>query len=497
MLFDYDDTSIESILNYAKKLKNKTFREILNEYENSPVKKYVHQHDKINLTVAEEIIDYNSNTKSKGQLGNFLEKYYFGYDMNNKQDADFDKVGIELKQTCIDKTKKGKYRAGERLSITNISFKKPVIDDFYQSHVWKKIKLILLVHYLREKNIDRLDYQIKFVNLFTPPKKDLMIIIDDYNKINEKIKKGKAHELSESDTLYLGACTKGDTAIKSLQPQYYGNHILAKKRNFCFKKSYMNYILHNYILKDNISYESIVKNDEIFKNISFDNYVIEKINMHIGELDKNLCEKYNREYNNNKKQWIDLAYRMLGIKSNRAEEFEKANIVVKAIRIEENNKIKENMSFPPFKFKELVSERWEDSTIHEYFETTRFLFVVFKRDGKAYRLIGSQLWNMPYEDLNVIVKDGWSKIKKSIIDGVVFIPKQTKKGIIYRNSLPKKCDNSIIHIRPHAKKSAFLFKDGKQIGDLSNANELPDGQWMTTQSFWINNTYIFSQLKFK
>ena len=33
------------------------------------------QHDKINLTVAEEIIDYNSNTKSKGQLGNFLEKY--------------------------------------------------------------------------------------------------------------------------------------------------------------------------------------------------------------------------------------------------------------------------------------------------------------------------------------------------------------------------------------------------------------------------------------
>ena len=30
----------------------------------------------------------------------------------------------------------------------------------------------------------------------------------------------------------------------------------------------------------------------------------------------------------------DLAYRMLGIKSNRAEEFEKANIVVKAIRIE-------------------------------------------------------------------------------------------------------------------------------------------------------------------
>ena len=27
-----------------------------------------------------------------------------------------------------------------------------------------------------------------------------------------------------------------------------------------------------------------------------------------------------------------------------------------------------------------------------------------------------------------------------------------------------------------------------------DANELPDGQWMTTQSFWINNKYILSQL---
>ena len=42
------------------------------------------------------------------------------------------------------------------------------------------------------------------------------IIIDDYNQINEKIKQGKAHELSEGDTMYLGACTKGATAKKSM-----------------------------------------------------------------------------------------------------------------------------------------------------------------------------------------------------------------------------------------------------------------------------------------
>ena len=51
-----------------------------------------------------------------------------------------------------------------------------------------------------------------------------------------------------------------------------------------------------------------------------------------------------------------LAYRILGIKGNHAEEFEKANVVVKTIRIGRNNKIKESMSFPAFRFKELIQD---------------------------------------------------------------------------------------------------------------------------------------------
>ena len=63
------------------------------------------------------------------------------------------------------------------------------------------------------------------------------------------------------------------------------------------------------------------------------------------------------------------------------------------------------------------------------------------------------------------------------------------------NNLPKKNANEIIHIRPHAQKSAYLFSNGQTMGNINrDANELPDGQWMTTQSFWINNEYILEQL---
>lgn len=39
-LFDYDDSDIESVYSYAKNLEGMTFKEILEEYEKSPIKSY-------------------------------------------------------------------------------------------------------------------------------------------------------------------------------------------------------------------------------------------------------------------------------------------------------------------------------------------------------------------------------------------------------------------------------------------------------------------------
>lgn len=41
------------------------------------------------------------------------------------------------------------------------------------------------------------------------PEADKQIIINDYNIIIDKIKSGHAEDISESDTYYLSACTKG------------------------------------------------------------------------------------------------------------------------------------------------------------------------------------------------------------------------------------------------------------------------------------------------
>ncbi len=503
-LFDYDDTSVDSIFAYAKQLEGMTFNQIITAYEENPIKVYIPKNMKSISTTssyAHESIAYNANKsdlknpKAKGQLGVVLEKYYFGYDPNGNQEADFNKVGIELKQTPIDISKKGELRAGERLSITNISYREPVIDDFYQSHVWDKIKCILLVHYIRDKSKERFDYQIKFVNLFTPPKQDLQIIISDYNKINAKIKAGLAHELSEGDTLYLGACTKGKTAIDSMVPQFYGTQIFAKKRNFCFKVSYMNFVLNNYVLKNNVPCDTILKDEFIG---DFEEYIISKINRYSGYTDKELCKILDLKYTNNKAQWKTLVYRILGIRNNKAAEFEKANVNVRTIRIEENGKNVESISFSNSKFKDLAKETWEESAFFNFLDTTKFFFVIFKKIGDCYQLSGAQFWHISYDDMNIVRKE-WEAYVNVIKNNIEFKFSTQKTGKVeVNNNLPKKSETKIIHMRPHSKKSAYKLHNGYEYGNIRrDADELPNGEWMTKQSFWLNNDYVLKQLKYK
>ena len=479
----YDKTDPKSIEDYAQKLVGHTFNE---------VKSW-------NLTeaVGETLAEYGNRSR-KGGLGNFIEERFFCYKANSDTNADFADAGVELKVSPYEINANGKLRAGERLVLTMISYESAIEPEFETSHLWNKCKLILLIYYLRDRSLkDNMDYRIDFARLFTPPKKDLEIIINDYKVIVEKIAAGKAHELSESDTMYLGACTKGANAERSTVPQaYYAPNVKARKRAFCFKQPYMTYVLNSYLVPDKETYEPIIKDPDELKGRTFEEYVVTRINKYVGKSDKELCTLFDRPYNNNKAQWIDLAYRMLGIKSNKAEEFEKAQIVVKAIRLEENGSMRENSPLPALSFRNLINQEWEESSLFRYLNETRFLFVVYRKKGDIYVLKGAQLWNMPYSDLNEVVYQGWIDIREVVSKGVIFTKAQQKNGIVIKNNLPKKDNNPIIHIRPHTQQTYYVLDDGEVFGKgrISDSDELPDGRRMTKQSFWLNNTYIVSQL---
>lgn len=462
---EYDETNPQSIEQYAQKMVGKTFDEICRE------------DSKRNNGRLQEVNNYavaHENKKRKGGLGELIEEKFFHYKCNNDARADFPDAGVELKVTPYKQNKNGSLVAKERLILTMIDYSTVVEEQFETSHFWEKSHLLLLVYYLYQKEItNRLQYKIGYARLFSPPEQDLRIIKHDFETIVEKVKNGKAHELSESDTLYLGAAPKAATS-KNRRKQPFSNEP-AKPRAFAFKNSYMTYVLNNYIIPGKVTYEPIMKSTVD----DFEGYVTSKILEYKGCSVEQLCNQFNIDTKKKPKNLeAILAYRILGIKGNHAEEFEKANIVVKAIRIGKNDRIKESMSFPTFKFKELIEEKWETSTFGTYLSETRFLFVVYKADdNNVLRLKGCQFWNIPYRDLNEEVRKVWEKARQVIFEGI----KVERVNGKNRNNLPSASENPVCHVRPHGRNAEDTY-------------ELPDGRQFTKQCFWLNNSYILSQI---
>lgn len=468
-LVEYDRSDPISIEAYSQRMVGKTFREI---WEEDEARQPMMLHEDSASYGSPDVSEIKRN---KGNLGQIIEEKFFHYACNSDSRADFYEAGVELKVTPYRINQNGSLSAKERLILTMIDYCQVVNETFEESHFWNKSRLILLVYYLYVKEIKcNLDYKIGYSRLFTPPEQDVKIIRHDYYIIVSKIKAGKAHELSEGDTLYLGAAPKAATS-KDRRKQPFSEEP-AKPRAFAFKSSYMTYVLNNYIVPGKVTYEPIVQDESID---SFEDYVVEKIDRYRGYSVNDLCMEFDIEIEKRPKNLeAMLAYRILGIKGNHAEEFEKASVAVKTIRIGKNDRIKESMSFPTFRFKELVQEDWDDSTFGNYLRETRFLFVVYKFDkDDILRLRGCQFWNIPYEDLETDVRSVWVRTKQVIQNGL----QVTVVNGIRRNNLPKASENPVCHVRPHAQNAQDTY-------------ELPDGRQYPKQCFWLNNTYIYDQI---
>lgn len=416
--------------------------------------------------------------QGKGSIGNAVQEGHFGIKENSRSEPDFKDIGVELKVTPFMRGKNG-IRAKERLVLNIINYEKEYLKTFKESSFWHKNHQLLLMFYEYIKGVSKGDLSIHAVILYQYPEEDLKIIHDDWEKIIAKVRAGKAHEISEGDTDYLGACTKGATKATNWVKQPC-SPVPAQRRAYCFKQPYMTYIVNKYVFGKDI-HEKIITSPKEIEHKTFEQYVIDKISPYFGQSVPDLCAKFGLKQESKSVTELIIA-RILGLKGriNQSEEFIKANIKVKTIRVNANNTITESMSFPYFDFCEIVKETWDTSTVKEYLESSRFLFVIFKFDAaKVLHLEKVMFWNIPYADLEEVHKV-WDKTVKVLKEGVQFVP--TKHGM--SNNLPKASENRVSHIRPHAR-------------DQKDTLPLPTGGTMPKQCFWLNNHYIAEQIGLK
>jgi DNA mismatch repair protein MutH len=432
----YNRKDSKSIEAYAQKLLNKSLREVLG----SQIKQ---------------------TYSGKGKLGQILEDLYFQYKPNSESEPDFAEAGVELKTSPLKKITKG-LTSKERLVFNIINYEEEHSKTFKTSSFWKKNKLLLLMFFLYQQGIEDLDYIFKIIHLWEFPPTDLKIIEDDWQKIISKIKTGKAHEISEGDTLYLGACTKGANRT-SLRKQPFSNE-MAMQRAFSLKSKYLNYIIGK-----SLPSERIVKDTKEYKKgESLEDIVRKRFTPYYGMSENEIIQKLKLPKSDAKSRFYIIAKAILGIKKEKIEEFEKADLALKTIRLEHSGALKESMSFAQIQYKEIINESWDDSYWFNTL-TKRFFFVVFQKDEKGEpRLKKVIFWTMPVKDLEV-AHEYWLDTKKKI----------TKNDFSH---FIKISDDRICHVRPKGTDSRDLM-------------ETATGTMEKKMCYWLNSSYIKEIIK--
>ena len=465
MVFNYDKTDKWSILEHSKRLLGKTLEQ----------------------AIAPDVIE---DRKGKGRLGQLVEEYFFGYDVNSNPDADFSEAGLELKVTPIKKLKNKVLAIKERLVCTMIDYDVDQGKSFEESHVYLKCACMLILFYLHEADVPVPQLLFIYSVLWQIPEKDLLIMKQDYETIIGKIRTGKAHELSEGDTTYLGACRKGqkgDMDVFYHLPDGTRAEIPAPKRAFSLKTQYMRTILafaQKTGGKGTYNTSSLVHGygphlieERELRKKRFENILLDRFTPFYGKTYDELVVELQAPTTRAKSKYFIIANEILteretrGVDVTKSDEFLKSGIVIKTIRLKKNGCPAEAMSFENINYLDILQEDdWYESRLYDIF-TGRFLFVVFREgEDNQVRLSKAFFWTMPLKDLDEAA-DYWLSIKKAVKENHI------APEFFYRES-----DHKKFHVRPK----------GKNAADVT-AN--PNGGTAKKYCYWFNHDYIQAIVK--
>lgn len=454
-LLGYDPNDSKSVLAFAKEIQGKSLNQVLSK----------------NLKISDL-----KKSGNKGDLGLLVEELFFHIKNNNDSEPDIPESGIEIKTgQFIYKPNAGKSFK-ERLKLASINYHEfNSYKSIYDTPLWKKIQKILLLMFIHQKGIDKLNLVCDWVDFLEYSKDDIEVFAQDWLKIKNYVITGQADKITESFTSYLAANTAGKNSQDTTSAP---GGIMAKRRAFSFKTSYLNTLFK--LRKSKV--RATIGDIKVAKGQTFEEAITEKIKAFHLQSCSEICEKLGIIYSSKPKNAFALVSKQIhksilnnltnhisGSKSTFKDfsQLLKSDTKVKTIVLEKNGNLKESISLPAINWIELSEEDcWEDSLLYKQL-SQKFLFYVFKKtdEDKNPILIKSFFWYMPANDLEKMYQL-WLDTKNKILAG------------LYGDFL-KKSNHDVGHVRPHAK-------------NATDKLATPQGGQECKKSFWLNNDYILN-----
>lgn len=443
----YDQTDPKSIEEYAAKLVGKSLAD---------------------FGVTEEMV----NIKDKGHFGTVLEREFLKINPGNKPGVpDIPEAGVEVKTTSLKRLKDGTLTGKERLKLSSLNFDEIKHDQWENGLVKRKNSLILLIAKEADAN-PAIRQIVRLVKLWSFPPEDEPILRNDWETIKRLVIDGREEDISGGVTDYLEASTAGEGGQ--------GGDPL-KKRAIALKSGYISAVLRELLYGQKYTRDSVLaKARNLNKALSLEAFVLSKLKPFLGKDVDDIASDLDVTASKKSKNYFAMLTRkavnvMLSLRPERhdqresgftgIEEFDKAEIMLKTVRLQKNGFPKESLVLrPPFQYTEILKETWEESELRNKL-TKRILFVVFKETaGGKFHLYKAFFWKMPESILDTHIKSCWDKTVARIRDG-------------RWTALPTMKESRYCHVRP-------------QASNKKDTYPTPDGGNETKKGFWLNNKYV-------
>ncbi|WEB80845.1 Sau3AI family type II restriction endonuclease [Vagococcus lutrae] len=405
------------------------------------------------------------NGGNKGRIGNMIQSDYFGIPANSDRGADFNYHGIELKVTPVKKAKTGKlYSSKERLVLGMINYMKDYKIDFIDSLPNKKTKRMLLIFYLHEENTQVNEFKILKSVLFNLPEEDKGIVKTDYEQIISMIKSGRAHEITEKDQKYLGACTKGQGKGKDLVKQPFSDED-AKSRAYSYKVGYMSSYFRKLMTPEEITHILVPQKK------SFEETITSTLDKYIGKEDIEITKQTDCKTSKKSKSYhfdvMSSMFQTNGKNVNQTEEFTKEGYAIKTVRNRFVKRKNQDMSFPNLDFTELSYDAFEESSWYSMLAETKYVLAIWDefKEGR-YRFVGYKIWK-PNQELIDQAERLFNHIQEMLQNDKVEVYNEGKtRHQTWSDNLPKKGVFAPFQIRPKGNGESVIVSmpmTGKEI----------------------------------
>ena len=450
-----------------------------------------------------------TNPKVTGIAGDVVEQSILDMEPDTRPEADITVDGepVELKTTGIRKSKKKScdlYEGKEPMSITGVSVKNIVHENFENSRFWNKLDKVLLVYYeyaslKKVKAREYMNFPLMGYHFHEFSPEDKAILKADWEQVYNYVKRIQDEKLDEKEYAGLSHDLRGSLLYIDTAPKW------PNPPRFRLKRSVVTAIVQEYfsgkkekleVIKELTGIEALDKTCHE-KTVIYKNRTLKDIAIEFG------LPIYNEEGKPNKALSEQVTVRMMGGKSkkiNSIDLFNKAGIIGKTLIMSNKGGRTEDTKLFTVDFSEWLDPdvKFEESQIYDYFANNQFLCIVFQEtvegDMLQSKFLGFKRFSFDDDFINTYAKRIWDDVRDKVFNNKLVETVCTRKdGTVIKN--PVGTDKTAVNF-PKSSDHQYLFMRGTS-GDSTAKPLVINGIHMYQQQVWIRGKDIIELINKK